>query len=250
MAKKIRGRVRSLKEVADCDEVKIGFTMKKPNIHFHVMLKADPSFEETHKICYKIDKEVRSLVPNARVVIHSEQPGTDYGKDIWKIVKKVADGEPGSRGVQNIHLRPMESKLGVDLQLQVSTPMIGDKAHEFETHLTQNLRTAEPRVSEVVIHQDSVAYLVSSEQWGHGTELRSYVEHVSKRFPELVWLGSPTIWRMSDGLHLADRVALKRGTDSARTTQVISEFGAAIRNGYPEITRTDIVEEQRSIGEM
>jgi hypothetical protein len=250
MAQKIRRKIQSLQEVADCKEVSVGFTRKKPSIHFHVLLRGNPSFEETHKICSRIDREVRHLVPNARVIIHSEPRGADKTKEVWKIVKRVADGEPGSRGVQNIHLRSMNGNLGVDFSLQVSTLMTGKKADELESRISQKLRAADSRISEVVVHQESVPYLVFSEQWGHGTEMRAYVEHVSKRFPEIVWLGPPIIRRMSDGLYLADRVAFTPGTSADRASQIRLELGAAIKSGYPGIARTEIIEEQGNFGEM
>jgi Dimerisation domain of Zinc Transporter len=250
LGRKVRRNVQSLGEVASCKEVTVGFTRKKPSIHFHVLLNGNPSFEETHKICSRIDREVRHLVPNARVVIHSESSGTDKTKDVWKIVKRVADGEPGSRGVQNIHVRKANGNLGVDFSLQVSTLVTGTKADELESRISQKIRTADPHISEVVVHQESVPYLVFSEQWGQGTEMRAYVEHVSKRFPEIVWLGPPIIRRMNDGLYLADRVAFTPGTSADRASQIRLELGAAIKNGYPGIARTEIIEEQENFGEM
>lgn len=250
MAQKIRRRIKSLDMVADCKEVTLGFTRKKPNIHSHVLLRGGPSFEETHTICYGIDREVRGLVPNARVVIHSTQGMADDGRDIWKIVKRTAEEEPGSRGVQNIHLKKTDGNLGVDFHLQVSTLVTGNEANQLEARTTQNLKAADPRISEVVLHRNTVSDLVSGERWGHGTELRSYLEHVSKRFPDIMWLGPPTIWPMSDGLHLAARVAFKPGFGDAKTTQIRSEFAAAIRRGYPVIALADIIEELRTLGEI
>ncbi len=250
MAQRVRRRVQSLADVASCKEVTVGFTRKKPSIHFQVELKGNPSFEDAHKICSRIDREVRHLVPNARVIIQSESSGIDKTKDVLKIVKRVAEAEPGSRGVQNIHLRKMNGDLGVDFSLQVSTLMTGKKADELESRISQKLRGAEPRISELVVHQESVPYLVFSEQWGHGTEMRAYVEHVSKRFPEIVWLGPPIIRRTTDGLYLAGRVAFTPGTSADRASQIRSELGAAIKNGYPGIARTEIIEEQENFGEM
>jgi hypothetical protein len=249
MARRIRKRIRSIQEVADCKNVTIGFTRKKPNIHSHVILKRNPSFEEAHTTCYGIDKEVRSLVPNSRVVIHSESGEMRESGDIWTIVKRTAESQPGSRGVQNIHLRKIETSLGVDFHLHVGALLVGKQANDLEAKVSQALLKAEPKISEVVVHQESVSDLVSSEQWGHGTELKSYLEHLSKRFPELMSIGPPTIWKMNDGLHLVGRVGFALGTDEKRVSEVKSEFAVAIRNGYPVIAKADIVEEPRTLGE-
>ena len=249
VANKIRRRVRAVEGVAECKEVTMGFTRKKPNIHFHVLLKSNPSFEQTHPICSMIDREVRNLVPNARVVIHSESNTIKDTNEVWKVVKRTAEGEPGSRGVQNIHLRDVDGTLGVDFSIQVSTAVSGDKASEFQERIIQNLKAASPRLSEVIIHQQSVSYLVLSEQWGHGTEMMAYLEHISQRFPEITSVGPPAVWRTSDGLHLADRIRFARDTGSDRMTQIKSEFESAIKNGYPAIIRAEIVQDQGTTGE-
>ena len=248
-ARTIKRRIASLDEVAECEEVTMGFTRKKPNIHFHVVLRGNPNFEDTHIICSKIDREVRKLVANARVVIHSEPAGTKDTTEVWKLVKKIADSEPGSRGVQNIHLKKAGGNLGVDIKLQVGERVAKDQADEIERRVVQKLRSADPRILEVVIHRDSVAHLVFSEQWGHGTELASYVEHLAKRFPELAWVGPLTSKRMTDGLHLVDRVAFRPGTTSETIARISSELGTALKNAYPEIVRAEIVEERVRAGE-
>jgi divalent metal cation (Fe/Co/Zn/Cd) transporter len=221
----------------------MGFTRKKPNVHFHAMLEGNPSFEDSHRMCSKIEIEVRTLVPNARVVIHSEPNEAKDTEDVWKIVKKTADGEPGARGVQSIHLKKNDGKLGVDFDLVVGSLVIGQRAQDLEIQIGTKLKAAESRISEVVIHQESVSELVWSEQSGHGTEVRWYIEHVAKRFPEVMQIRPLTIQRMGDRLSVVMRVTTP-STSPERASEIMNELRAAIQNGYPEIARADIVGEQ------
>lgn len=244
LAHRIRRRVRALAEVEDCRDVKVGFTRKKPNIHFHVLLKQNHAFEETHRICAGIEMDVRRFVPNARLVIHSKPSGTDEANEVWKLVKSIAEGEPGSRGVQNIHLRDMDGKLGVDLRFQMSSLVTGKPARDLEAQLGMKLKAADPRLSEAIVHQESVSELISSEKSGQGAELASYIEHVAMRFPEVVWLSPPSVRKMADGLHVIDRVAFMPGINDAKLTEVATRFGDAIKGGYPRIARADIIVDQ------
>lgn len=246
LAHRIQRRVRTHPDVIDCRDVKIGFTRKKPNIHFHVLFKQNHTFEETHSICAGIEMDVRRLVPNARLVIHSKPNGTDEALEVWKLVKSIAEGEPGSRGVHNIHLRDLDGKLGVDLRFQLSSLLTGKPAQDLEAHLGTKLKGADARISEATVHQESVSNLVLNEQTGQGAELTSYIEHVAKHFPEVIWLSPPTIRKMSDGLHVVDRVALMPGISGAKITEVTSKFGEAIKSGYPAIAKTDIIMEQNT----
>ena len=250
LARRVKRTVESFPEVVDCEEVTVGFTRKKPNIHFHLLLKGNLSFEETHKVCATVDRSIRWLVPNARVVIHSEPFDLRDTKDLWKLVKKIAEGEPGSRGVQNIHLRKINGSIGVDFTVQVSRQLLRKQSEDFDAHVAQKLKSADSRIVDVVVHKESVPYLVLAEQSGHGSELRSYIEHVAEQFPELEWLSPPVIRRMSDGLHLMDRVAFTPGTSTDRASQIASELGAAIRNGMPTITRAEIIPGPNMLAEM
>ena len=244
----IKRRIGSLSGVAECKQVTMGFTRKKPNIHFHVVLEGNPSFEDTHIVCFRIDREVRKLVPNSRVVIHSEPVGMGDTVDVWKLVKKIADNEPGSRGVQNVHLKKNNGDLGVDIKLQLDESSTRQQAVEIESKVAQTLKDSDPRISEAVIHKDSVSHLVFSEQWGHGTELTSYVEHLAKRFPELAWVGPLTSKRAIDGVHLVDRIAFRPGTDSDAIARIKSTLETALEKAYPAIVRAEIVEVQPPIG--
>lgn len=250
MARKIRRKIESIEEVAECKEVTTGFTRKKPSIHFHVVLRGNPTFEETHRICAQVDREVRSLVPNARVIIHSESQNAGQTTELWKLVKRTADAMPGSRGVQNIHIGKNDGSMRVDFNLQVSKPLPGKKSDDLDSEVTLKLKTEDPRITEVVIHKESVSNVVLAEQLGHGTELRSFIEHVAKRYPELVWLSPPMVRKMNDGLYLVDRVAFAQGTTKERASQIATELGDAIRGGIPSITRADIIQEPLTFGEM
>ena len=244
----IKRRIQGLPEVADCKEVTMGFTRKKPNIHMHAMLKGNPTYQETHRTCSRIESEVRRLVPNARVVIHSEPWGVEEGERVWKIVKKVAEAEPGSRGVQNIHLKRLEGKLGVDFHLQIGSLLSGQEAADLETRLEKKLKEADPRISEVVIHHTTLSQLVSNEQTGEGTEVRWYVEHVAKSFPEVKQVRPPMIRKFGDQLEVALRVTLIPSTGTEKATEIASRLGTAIKKGYPAIARAEVVEERGDLG--
>ena len=248
IARSIKRRIGSLDGVAQSKGVTMGFTRKKPNIHLHVVLMGNPSFEDTHLICFRIDQEVRTLVPNSRVVIHSEPVGMGDTVDVWQLVKKIADNEPRSRGVQNIHLKRNNGDVGVDIKLQLDERSTKEQAVEIESKVAQTLKNSDPRISEAVIHQDSVRHLVFSEQWGHGTELTSYVEHLATRFPELAWVGPLTSKRAIDGIHFVDRVAFRPGTNSDAIARIKTTLGTALKKAYPAIVGAEIVEVQPPVG--
>ena len=243
IARRIRRKVGSLDGVADCAQVTIGFTRKKPSIHLEVKLVGNPSYEETHRFCSAIEREVRHLVPNSHVDIYSQSGETEGAEAIWKLVKVKGEEEPGSRGVQNIHLREMGGGLGVDLLIIGGARTSEIRQSQTGAHLERNLKEALPKNLEVIMHSESVSELVSSEMSGSGTEAGLLIEHVAGRFPDLRLLGPPAVRRLGDQIRVEVRVASaeKSGTEGA--LRAVSDLKGAIKNAYPEITRISIVEE-------
>lgn len=221
------------------------FPRKKPHVHVHVSLKGHPDFEGIHRVSATIDHQVRQVVPYARVSIRSDpaEGGEEAGR-IWQLVKKIAEDEPGSRGAHNIHVQNFGGKLGVDFHLEVAAGMSVRQAHEVATRIEKKLKAANPKLSEVVVHQETVSDLTSNERSGHGAELRWYIEHVAKQFPDLKLAGPPTIRELGNHqLHVIIRGAFNPDLSLEKASQAASKLDATIRQGFPTIARVDITKE-------
>lgn len=243
--RRIRRRVQALDGVKECVDVRMTFTRKKPHVHVYVLLKGDPDYDGIHKVSATIDHEVRSVVPNARVSIRSG-PGEGGGEaeGIWELVKRIAEDEPGSRGAHNIHIQSTGGKLGVDYHLEVAAGMSVGQAHEVAARIEKKLKGANPMITEVVTHEETVSERTTNERSGHGTELRWYIEHIAKRFPEIKLASPPIIRQLGDRrLHVIIRAAFKPDVSMEKASQIASRLDAAIRQGFPAIVRVDITEE-------
>jgi divalent metal cation (Fe/Co/Zn/Cd) transporter len=243
--RRIRRRVKALDGVKECVDVHMTLTRKKPHVHVHVSLKGDPDYDGIHKISAIIDHEVRRVVPNARVSIRSEPGEGGAGAErIWELVKRIAEHEPGSRGAHNIHIQSFGGKLGVDFHLEVAAGMSVGEAHEVATRIEKKLKAANPTIFEVVTHEETVSDLTSNERSGHGTELKWYIEHVAKRFPEIKLASPPIIRQLGNNqLHVIIRAAFSHDLSMEKASQIASRLDAAIRQGFPAIVRVDIAKE-------
>jgi len=231
--------------VKECD-VRMDHVGKKPSITVHVLLDGNPGYETIHSISSKVDREVRAFVPNARVSIRSEPESGSRGRydSIWDLVKRIAEHEPGSRGAHNIHLQDMKGELGVDFHLEVSSGMSVKQAYEVATRVEKKLKAANPNITEVVIHTETTSESVSSERAGHGTELKWYLVHVLKRFPEATLWSPPVIRRLGEKrLHVIIHASLNPNLSMDKANQLTSKIEAAVKDGYPGIARVDIVTE-------
>lgn len=233
----------TIEGVKGCD-VRIDAAGKKPHIRLRVLLGGSPRYERVHAISSMVDHEVRRVVPNARVSIRTGPEDALETQGIWELVKRVADHEPGSRGAHNVHIENVDGKLGVDFGLEVSSGLTVKEAHEVATRVEKKLKAENPRISDVVIHEETTSNRVSGERLGQGRELRWYVEHVMKRFPEAKLESPPVIRPVGERqLHVIIHASFSPDLSTEMTTQVTSRIEAALKNGFPWIVRVDVVRE-------
>jgi divalent metal cation (Fe/Co/Zn/Cd) transporter len=241
IARDIEKRIRSIKDIGRCKVMEITSTRKKPTVRLLAVLKGNPSYEQTHRICSTMGIETRHVLFNVNLVIFSESSGlTNEEERAGKIVKAIADAEPGFRGSQNIHVRELDGELGVDFTLLEADAL--DAFHSFPTgRIEEKILASDSRISEVIIHEEPLSDLIHSQRAGHGGEAKWYVEHIVRRFPDFKLHLPPTIHKLGDQLHVTIRLS--------RTSRAHDENGedleklvAAIRNGYPAITKVTIIE--------
>jgi divalent metal cation (Fe/Co/Zn/Cd) transporter len=182
------------------------------------------------------------VIPTARITIHTEPLGKSHST-IWDLVKEIAEGMPGSRGVHNIHIQDIDGKLGVDLHLEVSGNMSLKQAHQISDDVEKKIKEADPDISEITVHIESAAEMVQREQTGVETELESHIQHMAEDFKEIKGVSSIQIRRVGDVLHVVLHCVFDPDIDVAKAHEVTAELEREIKKAYPKITRIDIHEE-------
>jgi len=242
VAQIIRKKVEGIKEVKGYHQLTVRMTGKRFYVDMHALLDSNLSFENAHRIASNIESEVRRAVPNARVTIHTEPVGGSQ-QDMWKLVKEVAEGVPGSRGVHNIHIQEIDGKLCVDLHVEVSANMTVKQAHQVSGQVERQIRTANPDVSEVIVHMESASERISKELTGVETELESYIEHVAKHFPKIRKVHGIEVRKIGEALHVVLRCHFDPDTTMAEAHEMSNSLEREIKAAYPRIARMDVHEE-------
>jgi divalent metal cation (Fe/Co/Zn/Cd) transporter len=242
IAQMIRKRVEAIKDVRGYHQLNVRMTGKRFYVEMHVLLDSNLRFEDTHKIASDIEREVKSVVPNARVTIHTEPFGGSR-ESIWKLVKDVAEEVPGSRGVHNIHIQEIDGKLYVDLHLEVSANMTVKQAHEVSDHVERKIKAANQDISEITVHIESASDRISRELTGVEADLESYIEHVAARFPEIKRVHGIEIRKIGDNLHVVLRCHFDPNINMKKAHEISNSLEREIRGAYPRIARIDVHEE-------
>jgi divalent metal cation (Fe/Co/Zn/Cd) transporter len=242
IAQAIKKRVEAISDVKDCHQVTVRITGKRSDVDLHVSLDINLRFEDVHRIASKIEREVRHILPRARVTVQTDPHG-HRREDIRTLVKETADKVPGSRGVHNVHVQRIDENLCLDFHLEVSANMTVKHANEISSEIEKKLKAANPSISEVTIHMESASDLISRELQGGGTEVKWYIEHAAKRFPEIRTVHGIRIRRIGDRFHVVLRCRFDPKLSMKQAHEVSTNLEAAIKNAYPKIDRIDVHEE-------
>lgn len=237
----IRKRIEAIKDVRSCRQVSVDMTGKKVDVSMNIMLDSKLSFKDVHKFVSNIEREVKSIVPNARVTVQTESLSGQ--EDIWRLVKEIAEGVPGSRGAHNIHIQTIHGKLCIDLHLEVSANMTVKQAHDISDQVERRLREANPNISEITVHMESASDLICRELTGVETELKWYIEHAAMSFPAVKAVHGIKIRKIGDTLHVVLQCHFNPDITMKQAHEITEKLESSIKSVYPNIDRIDVHEE-------
>jgi divalent metal cation (Fe/Co/Zn/Cd) transporter len=238
----IRRKVGTMKEVKGVRQLDVRVSGKRIDVVMHLLLDSNLSWEDAHRISHDVEREVVLKFPDARVTVNTE-PVEDGRESVWKLVKEIAEGTPGSRGVHNIHIQRIDDKLCVDLHLEVSANMTVKQAHDVADQVEKRIKAAGKGISEVTVHIETASERVSREMAGVQAELDAYIEHLAERFPEIKEVRGIRVRRFGDTTHLVLQCRFDPNLSIEEAHQIASKLEKGIRSGYPSVTRIDIHEE-------
>lgn len=238
----IKRKVGTIKEVKGVRQLDVRISGKRIDVAMHLLLDSNLSWEDAHRISHEVEREVVLKFPYARVTVNTE-PVEGGREGIWKSVKEIAEGTPGSRGVHNIHIQRIDDKLCVDLHLEVSANMTVKQAHDVADKVEKKIKAASKGISEVTVHIETASERVSREMAGVQAELDAYIEHLAKRFPEIKQVRGIRVRRFGDTTHLVLQCRFDPNLSIEEAHLIASRLEKEIRSDYPNVTRIDIHEE-------
>ena len=239
----IKETIESVDEVKGCRQVSVRVTGKRLDISAHVFLESSLRFEDVHRIVTSIERTVRNRVQRiARITVQTEPVG--HGRTgIAVLVAEISEQVPGSRGVHNVHIQKIGGKWCVDLRLEVSANMTARQAHAIASEVEKKLKAADPNISEVTVHLESASDLIFSESQGRGTELRYYIEHVVKNFPEIQAVLGVKTRRNHERLNVVLRCRFDPHMSIKQAHDITRKLETTIRNAYPIVDELEVQEE-------
>ncbi len=238
----IKKRVEAIKDVKGSHQVFIRMTGKRYDVDMHLLLDNNLRFEDVHKIASNVEREVKRVLPNSRVTVHTEPLGNSR-PNLGGMIKQIAEAVPGTRGVHDIHIQKIQGRLCIDLHLEVGANSNLKQAHDISDEVERRLKAADLNLSEVVIHMESASDLISNELRGGESELKWYIEHVADHFPEIKAIDRVRTRKIGNKTHVVLRCLFDRSINMKQAHEILDKLENLIRNAFPDVERIDVHEE-------
>lgn len=243
LASRIKKEIEGVAEVKGCRQVSVRMTGKRLDISTRVLLDSSLTFEEVHRIVSIIERAIRRKVQRiARITVQTEAIGHSR-TGVATLVTEIAEKVPGSRGIHNIHIQKIDGRLCVDLRLEVSANMTVKQAHEISKQIERRLKDADPNISEVTVHMASASDLISMEIEGRGSELKWYIEHAARRFPEIKAVHGVKIRRNGNSLYALLRCRFDPGMPIKQAHEISHRLEKIVKTAYPMVDEFEVQEE-------
>ncbi len=186
MIREIGAAAAEVDGVMSVSQVRVRRSGPRVFVDLAVEVDRNLSFERTHAISDAVESRIRAISPGADVVIHTD-PREGERETIARRIRSVA--ERNQMAVHNISVHEDRGQLTVDLHMEVDDHLSLQQAHEMASHIEQDLRADQPRISQINTHIESRGTGVGEGEDVTAQETR-LVETVRKIADEIV--GGPS----------------------------------------------------------
>ncbi|MBN1569085.1 MAG: cation-efflux pump [Acidobacteria bacterium] len=203
------------------------------------------SFEESHRLAEQAQETVRSISPNADVVVHAEPVAETEG--ILETIQTVAAREHLS--VHNITTHSTDRGMWIDLDLEVDPNLSFERAHEQATNLEISLRSeimasnTPTAIADINVHIEP-----RGEESAKGIPLSlpeadRYVQKIKAIGLELKGSGGAhqvELHEMGGRIYLSLHLLINAGIPIAEAHILAEEMENRLRHEFPELGRVVI----------
>ncbi|MCX7762817.1 MAG: cation-efflux pump [Candidatus Kryptonium sp.] len=151
LVEKIKNRVLRIDGVVNCKNIRVRQAGSKSFVDMIVDIKRTIPFEHAHRIMNLIEDEIKQIIPNVDIVIHSEPVETSDETIIDK-VKMLLIGSGMS--AHNIEVQKVNDRYFVDLHLEVGATQTLEEAHKVASKIEEQIKQKLPDVEKISIHID------------------------------------------------------------------------------------------------
>jgi len=223
-------------KVSGVIEVERARTRRAGNRYFAdltVGLARNVTFQRSGQVVAEITRAVRTILPNADVVIHSVPRETGH-ENIFDRVRAVASRNNFS--VHDVSVQDLDGRLHVEQHLELDETLSLKDAHDVVTVLEAEIRSEVPEISTILTHIESEPSTIESGN----TILRDAVleqklKPIVQEFSEVMDMHDIEIKRVRGKVYMSCHCTMSDDLPLSRVHDVSTELEIRFKQAAPEL---------------
>jgi cation diffusion facilitator family transporter len=217
-------------------EVERARTRRAGNRYFAdltVGLARNVTFQRSGQVVAEITRAVRSILPDADVVIHSVPRETGH-ENIFDRIRAVASRNNFS--VHDVSVQDLDGRLHVEQHLELDETLSLKDAHDVVTVLEAEIRDEVPEISTILTHIESEPSTIESGNTiVRDVVLEQKLKPIVKEFPEVVDMHDVEIKRVRGKVYMSCHCTMSDDLPLARVHDVSTELEIRFKQAAPEL---------------
>jgi cation diffusion facilitator family transporter len=150
VADKVRKEILATKAVCKCEGLKIRKVGDKAFVRVTVQVPDYLDLEEAHDLTSEIEANIKKVVGNAEVAIHTEPCETDMPTQ--RLVEKLATEVHGVKEAHEINTSYTDGKLYITLHAYVNPKLSVEEAHKIAERIEDRIEAKVANLENVAVH--------------------------------------------------------------------------------------------------
>jgi cation diffusion facilitator family transporter len=239
------GRIHDVQGVSN---VRVRGVGSRNFVDMHVSVPRHLSFEESHAITSQVQEAIRSISPNADVVVHAVPVAENEG--VLERIQAIA--AKGHFSVHNITTHWTGRGMWIDLDLEVDRTLTLERAHALATDLEKQLKEEFEKV-EGDNHPKGIADInvhiePREQELLEGKELslqdsRTYIneiESIRREAPRVSSIRDIQLQRLNEKVYLSFHLIVDPDCSVSEIHSVAEEIENRLRRRLPQLGRVVI----------
>ncbi len=239
----IVGQVERVEGVVGVDRVRIRRAGNRYFADLSVALRRNVTFQRAEQVVEGVSEAVRSVLPNADVVVHSVARAARE-ENLFDRIRGVA--MQNNMVVHEVSVQDLRGSLHVEQHLELNETLSLKDAHDRVTWLESQIRDQVPEISSILTHIESEPATIEAGGEVKRGGLERRLRRIVSEFPEVLDVHEVVLKNVRDRVYLSCHCTLPDDLSLARVHDIQTALEARFKRELPEIFKVLIHPEPRT----
>jgi divalent metal cation (Fe/Co/Zn/Cd) transporter len=232
---KIVAAVSNVDGLLEVDRVRIRRAGNRYFADVSIGLSRGVTFQRSEQVSSAVTEAVRSVLPNADVVVHSA-PRASLAENIFDRVRAVATRN--NFNVHDVSIQDIEGRLHVEQHLELDERLSLKDAHDQVSLLESEIRHDVPEISTILTHIESEpATIETGDEVVRDVALEKRLRTAAAEFPEILDVHDFEIKRVRGRLYVSCHCTMSDELPLSRVHDISTELEIRFKQDSPDLFR-------------